>query len=148
MSTFQTNLRRMAYFAPLPGGEHRGVAKGLSPPPPEWFFWGVGGVAPPLRFLKIFSPLKTWFSFSMSILYVPIYYINSPAALWTCLCLFQGFGSGSLQNPDPGGCTSNGEIFSNVYKMIILDTIKTPLFCFYTFVFGLPLFEFSPDPGL
>ena len=53
-----------------------------------------------------------------------------------------------FQNPDPGVCTSNVEIFSNVYKKIILDTIKRHLFCFYTFVVGRPLFEFSPDPGL
>ena len=40
---------------------------------------------------------------------------------------------GFFQIPDPGVCTSNGEIFSNVYEMNVLDTIKRHLFCFYTF---------------
>ena len=34
---------------------------------------------------------------------------------------------------DPGVCTSKGEISSNVYKMIILDTIKRHLFLFLYF---------------
>ena len=34
---------------------------------------------------------------------------------------------------DPGVCTSKGEISSNVYKMIILDTIKRHLFFFFFF---------------
>ena len=64
-------------------------------------------------------------------------------------------GSGS---PEPGVCTSNGEIFLNVYEMNVLDTIKRHLFCFYTFVVRRSLkalepririrSEFSPDPGL
>ena len=65
---------------------------------------------------------------------------------------------GFFQIPDPGVCTSNGEIFLNVYKMNVLDTIKRHLFCIYTFVVRRPMkalepririrSEFSPDPGL
>ena len=34
---------------------------------------GEGSFAPPPKIFQVFSPLKTWFSFLMSILYVPIY---------------------------------------------------------------------------
>ena len=51
---------------------------------------------------------------------------------------------GFFQIPDPGVCTSNGEIFSNVYKMNVLDTIKRHLFCFYTFVVRRPLKALEP----
>ena len=40
---------------------------------------------------------------------------------------------GFFQIPDPVVCTSNGEIFSNVYELNVLDTFKRHLFCFYTF---------------
>ena len=46
---------------------------------------------------------------------------------------------GFFQIPDPGVCTLNGEIFSNVYEMNVLDTIKRHLYCFYTFVVRRPL---------
>ena len=63
---------------------------------------------------------------------------------------------GFFQIPDPGVCTSNGEIFSNVYVMNVLDIIKRHLFCFYIFVVRRPLnaleprirSEFPPDPDL
>ena len=44
-----------------------------------------------------------------------------------------------FQIPDPDVCTSNGEIFSDVYEMNVLDTIKRPLFVFYIFVVRRPL---------
>ena len=56
----------------------------------------------------------------------------------------QGFGSGIFPNPDPWVCTSNGEIFSNVYEMNILDNIKRHLFCLYTFVVRRPLKALEP----
>ena len=49
-----------------------------------------------------------------------------------------------FQIPDPGVCTSNGEIFLNVYKMNVLDTIKRHLFCIYTFVVRRPLKALEP----
>ena len=62
---------------------------------------------------------------------------------------------GFFQIPDPGICTSNGEIFSNVYEMNVLDVIKRHIFCFYTFVVRRPLkvpeprirSEFFPGSG-
>ena len=63
---------------------------------------------------------------------------------------------GFFQIPDPRVCTSNGEIFSNVYEMNVLDTIRRHLFRFYTCVVRRPLkalepqirSEFSQDPVL
>ena len=63
---------------------------------------------------------------------------------------------GFFQIPDPGVCTPNGDIFSHVYELNVLDIIKRHIFCFYTFVVRRPLkalepririrSEFPPDP--
>ena len=39
-----------------------------------------------------------------------------------------------FQIPDPGFCTSNGEIFSNVHEINVLDTIKRHIFCFFLYL--------------
>ena len=52
-------------------GRTQGGGEGSLAPPPQIDFGG--GRRPPPKIFQVFSPLKTWFSFSMSILYVPIY---------------------------------------------------------------------------
>ena len=52
-----------------------------------------------------------------------------------------------FQIPNPGVCTSNGEIFSN--EMNVLDTIKRHLFCFLYFWCQMsPVSARAPDPDL
>ena len=66
---FSDKFASHGLFCPPPRGRTQGGGEGSLAPPQSDFFGGWGASPPP----KIFSPLKTWFSFSMSILYVPIY---------------------------------------------------------------------------